>query len=329
MKTTVLILVLFFSFNLYCQERTNDKIVLNNGSIMFGKIEKIKTDAVEFKESASGLTFEKLKVEIRYIQLTNGNFITFGKGGNEIISRQLPELPELPEIIDSSESTARKLLGLNIGYGTLSMKEVNDDLMDSENLFSSYGFKTKSPDDIDGGLYFEGNFKFGTGNFNFGVCGTYIKSNGEFRYSDPSGLFYETYDVSTFEVLGILEILLPINKTNFNFFMQIGGGVGMAETVYEAEFRVYSTPANNFKIKMEVDGKYFSGRIKSGVMLNIKRIILEAGVGYRISNAGELKGTYTEGNQKYEDLPITNINGEPITFDFSGFLITAGISFKL
>lgn len=48
MKTTVLIIVLFFSFNLYCQERTNDKIVLNNGSIMFGKIEKIKTDAVEF-----------------------------------------------------------------------------------------------------------------------------------------------------------------------------------------------------------------------------------------------------------------------------------------
>lgn len=38
----------------------------------------------------------------------------------------------------------------------------------------------------------------------------------------------------------------------------------MAKTVYEAEFRVYSTPGNNFKIKMEVDGKYFSGRIKAG-----------------------------------------------------------------
>ena len=271
MKTTVLIIVLFLSYNLYCQERTNDKIVLNSGSIMFGKIEKIKTDAVEFKESASGLTFEKLKVEIRYIQLTNGNFITFGKEGNEIVSRQLPELPELPEIIDSSESTASYLLGLNIGYGTLSMKEVNDDLMDSENLFSSYGFKTKSPDNIDGGLFFEGNFKFGLGNFNFGVCGNYIKSKGEYRYSDVSGLFYETYDVSTFEVLGILEILLPINKTKFNIFMQIGGGVGMAKTMYEAEFRVYSTPAKNLKVKIDVDGKYFSGRIKKRDTVNYKK----------------------------------------------------------
>ena len=289
MKTTVVIIVLLLSYNLYCQERTNDKVVVNNGSIMFGKIEKIKTDAVEFKESASGLTFEKLKVEIRYIQLTNGNFITFGKGGNEIVSRQLPELQELPEIIDSSESTARNLIGLSIGYGTLSMREVNDDLMESQNIFYAAGFKPKSPDNIDGGLFLEGNFKFGLGNFNFGVCGNYINSKGEFRYSDGGGLFYENYDVSTLEVLGILEILLPINETKLNFFMQIGGGVGMAKVGYDAEFRVYNNPANNFKVRMEVDGKYFSGRIKSGIKLNLKRIILEAGVGYRISNAGELK----------------------------------------
>ena len=329
MKTTVVIIALIFSYNLYCQERTNDKIVLNNGRIMFVKIEKIKTDAVEFKESKSGLIFEKLKVEIRYIQLMNGSFITFDAKGTEIVSKQLPELPELPELCDSSESTLISLLGINIGYGTLSMKEVNDDLLESQHVFYAAGFKPNNPDYIDGGIFFEGNFMLGLGNFNFGVGGNYIQSEGEFRYSDAGGLFYETYDVSTFEVLGLLELLLSINKTKFNFFMQVGVGVGMAKVGYDAEFRDYSTSANNFKVKMDVDGKYFCGRIKSGIKLTIKRIIIEAGVGYRISDAGELKGTYNEGSQKYEDLPITDINGEPITFDFSGFLITAGISLML
>ncbi|MFZ1279982.1 MAG: hypothetical protein WAR59_04040 [Ignavibacteriaceae bacterium] len=326
MKTTVIIVVLFLTYNLYCQEQMQDKIVLTNGKTIVGKIEKIETDFVEFKERKSGLILEKLKVEIRYIQLSSGNFLTFDERGNEIVSEQLPALPGLSY---RSKSTLISLLGLSIGYGTLSMREVNDDLMESQNIFYAAGFKPKGPDNIDGGLFFEGNFKFGLGNFNFGVCGNYINSKGEFRYSDGGGLFYENYDVSTLEVLGILEILLPINETKLNFFMQIGGGVGMAKVGYDAEFRVYNNPANNFKVRMEVDGKYFSGRIKSGIKLNLKRIILEAGVGYRISNAGELKGTYYEGDQKYEDLPITDINREPISFDFSGFLFAAGISLRL
>lgn len=326
MKTTVIIVVLFLSYNLYCQQQTQDKIVLKNGKTMLGKIEKIKTDVVEFKESESELIFEKLKVEISYIQLSSGNFITFDEKGNEKVSEQLPALPGLSI---RSKSTLISLLGLSIGYGTLSMKEVNDDLMESKNYFSSYGFTTTSPSNIDGGLFFEGNVRFSIGNINFGVCGNYIQSKGEFRYSDAGGLYYENYAVSTFEVIGILELHLPINKSNSSFFMQIGGGVSMAKVEYNSEFKVYNNPASYYKVKVDVDGKYFSGRIKSGIKLTLKRIILEAGVGYRISNAGELKGTYYEGGQKYEDLPIMDINREPISFDFSGFLFTVGISLKL
>lgn len=50
MKTTVIIVVLFLTYNLYCQEQMQDKIVLTNGKTIVGKIVKrLELDFVEFK----------------------------------------------------------------------------------------------------------------------------------------------------------------------------------------------------------------------------------------------------------------------------------------
>lgn len=50
---------------------------LRNGQIYLGKVEKIKTDVVEFKEKETGLIYESLKTTIRYIQLATGKILTF------------------------------------------------------------------------------------------------------------------------------------------------------------------------------------------------------------------------------------------------------------
>ena len=50
---------------------------LRNGQVIIGKVEKIKTEIVEFKESETGLIYESAKKDIRYIQLANGKVLTF------------------------------------------------------------------------------------------------------------------------------------------------------------------------------------------------------------------------------------------------------------
>ena len=101
-------------------------------------------------------------------------------------------------------------LGVSVGYGFLSMSEVNDDLQDTENALSSAGINTSDPDKISGGLLIEGSFKYGIGKFNIGVSADYVSSSGNFTYNDYSGSFEENYDVSTTEVLGLIEIIFPI-----------------------------------------------------------------------------------------------------------------------
>jgi hypothetical protein len=50
---------------------------LKDGTVIMGKVEKIKTEVVEFKESETGLIYESNKADIRYIQLANGKILTF------------------------------------------------------------------------------------------------------------------------------------------------------------------------------------------------------------------------------------------------------------
>ncbi|MBK7377922.1 MAG: hypothetical protein IPJ03_02780 [Ignavibacteriales bacterium] len=51
--------------------------------------------------------------------------------------------------------TFAQSIGFNAGYGLLNLKEVNNDLKDTENILSSAGLITSEPDDLNGGLYAE------------------------------------------------------------------------------------------------------------------------------------------------------------------------------
>lgn len=77
MKKSTLLLVLLFAVMSYAQDKVFDKMELKSEKVYLGKVEKIKTDIVEFRESETDLIYEIAKKNIRYIQLANGKILTF------------------------------------------------------------------------------------------------------------------------------------------------------------------------------------------------------------------------------------------------------------
>ena len=220
-------------------------------------------------------------------------------------------------------------IGFSAGYGFLNMNEVNKDLEDSRNLLLSLGVYPSSPVEVTGGLFTEGNFKYDIGNIILGITGNYISSSGNFSYSDNYGSFEHNLDASTIEILALVEILIQKENSSFRPFFQIAGGIGLAKAERLIDYRYYSDPSFNFSIKNTVDGNYFAARMKGGLQIVLQNTILELAVGYRIANAGDLKGDYVDTvdtGASFEDVSVRDSNGNDIEFDYSGFLITGGIS---
>jgi len=77
MKKLIPLFVLLLAVLCNAQTEDLDKMELRNGQVIMGKVEKIKTDMVDFKESETGLIYETAKKDIRYIQLASGKVLTF------------------------------------------------------------------------------------------------------------------------------------------------------------------------------------------------------------------------------------------------------------
>jgi len=231
-------------------------------------------------------------------------------------------------ILLASSLAFSQSIGVSAGYGSLNMDKVNKEMNDVQKLFTDEGAVTSSPDEISGGIFYEGNVKYSINNVNLGISGDYISSSGSFAFADNSGSFNQNYDVSTIEVLLLGELLIPIENSSFQPFIQLAGGIGFATAERTIDVAVYEDPSYNVSAKNSVDGNYFSGRIKAGVGYVLQNIIIEIAGGYRIANAGELKGDYTVNETTLQNTTVNDIRNVAIEFDYSGFIVTAGISYE-
>jgi len=220
-------------------------------------------------------------------------------------------------------------LGVSVGYGFTNMKHVNQDMEDSPDIISSFDEITPSPEDVTGGLFLEGNFKYGIEDYNLGVLAEYISSSGSFSFNNTLGLINKNYDVSTMEILGLFEILIQIEDSPIQPFVQLAGGIGIASAEHSGDFKFYEDSTINYNVKNTVSGNYFASRMKFGLQFVLQNIILEVAVGYRIAKAGELKGDLVENGITFNDMPIQGNWGETVEFNYSGFILTGGISIML
>jgi hypothetical protein len=210
-------------------------------------------------------------------------------------------------------------LGVSAGYGLLNMKDVNDNY---KNWQAENPSDFQSMKEVNNGLFFEGNFKYYLGEYNIGLTGNYIESSGEINL-DLMGIPYtQTLNVSTIELLGLFEPVFSITETKLKLFIQLAGGIGFASAKREDDVTL-----------IDASSSYFAGRIKAGLLYDLKDIILELSLGYRFANAGEMKATVNIPNLGdagiIHDWTWQDIYGNSLKFDYSGLLISAGISFKL
>jgi hypothetical protein len=313
------------------QSERLDKIELGSGKIMLGKVEKIKSNSVEFMENHSNDLYEFKKSEIRYIDLANGEILTFKEFNDTKGVDQAAPSSQTAEVAQDGDLSAGSivLISVGVGYGALKMTDVNDDLNDSQSLLNEVGLNTDDPDLISGGLFLEGSLKFIISQFRIGMAVDYISSSGEYSYSDPSGLYDEKYDVSTIEITALFEIVFANKQSIAKPFLRVNGGIGLASAEHKGDFKIYGSPEFTFNVINNVSGQYFAGRFQGGAQFILNNVILELAVGYRLAEAGELKGDHIENGIKFEDMPVRDINGNGVSFDYSGFLASAGISIWL
>jgi hypothetical protein len=114
MKKLIPLFILFCVVISYAQTENLDKMELRNGQVIVGKVEKIKTETVEFKESETGLIYESAKKDIRYIQLANGKILTFDEEykAAQQNETQPPQQTQQPVVVeqDSGPSTGLIIL---------------------------------------------------------------------------------------------------------------------------------------------------------------------------------------------------------------------------
>jgi hypothetical protein len=111
MNKLLAVFILFIAVTSYAQTDSLDKMELKDGNIIIGKVEKIKTDVVEFKESETGLIYESNKADIRYIQLSSGKVLTFEDYQNP--DNSTPQTTQQPPVViekDDGPSTGLIIL---------------------------------------------------------------------------------------------------------------------------------------------------------------------------------------------------------------------------
>lgn len=110
MKNLILLFALFSVAFCNAQTEDLDKMELRNGQVLMGKVEKIKSDMVDFKEAETDLVYETLKKDIRLIQLANGKILTFEDYQTPVKSETPP--PQQPVIIEKDDGAPVGLIVL-------------------------------------------------------------------------------------------------------------------------------------------------------------------------------------------------------------------------
>lgn len=229
---------------------------------------------------------------------------------------------------DSSKSPIKFMIGLNAGYAGLNMEDVNQDLNDTYDFLRSANINITKPEDVGGGLMLDGALVLNISDFLIGVGASYISGNGNISYSDFTGSIEENYDMQALELMGVVGVILPISEI-VSFDIRGYAGYGRAKVDYLGDIAIFDSPGDSFHDLGEVSGNYFAGRFQGGLNFSVGSIMLTTAVGYRIADAGELKGEVSRNGNSIDDIPISNIRGSGIEFDYSGVFFLGGIGIIL
>ena len=101
----------------------------------------------------------------------------------------------------------------------------------------------------------------------------------------------------------------------------------MATMDYVGEYRDFFNASNDILLIYHLESGFFSWRVLGVAGMMIEMVSLNLTVGYRFADAGLMKGHYTlNGQTSSEDKPFVDFRGHEVMFDYSGVILSAGIS---
>jgi|WetSurMetagenome_2_1015567.scaffolds.fasta_scaffold21568_5 hypothetical protein len=109
MKKLISFFILSFAVICYAQTEDLDKMELKDGKVIIGKVEVIKTDVVDFRESENNLLYETSKKDISYILLSTGKVLTFDVS-NETPQNETQPTQQQPVIVEKDDGPSTGLI---------------------------------------------------------------------------------------------------------------------------------------------------------------------------------------------------------------------------
>lgn len=115
LKKTSIVLFIFCSL-LYAQQKdTLDTVELKSSKTYQGKVLKVTTTTIEFKEALTKLNYEFEKDDIKFVRLADGTTLTFNEraqlvGGDSKQAQSEPPKPETPTQAEQKDNSSMSRL---------------------------------------------------------------------------------------------------------------------------------------------------------------------------------------------------------------------------
>ncbi len=224
-----------------------------------------------------------------------------------------------PQTLSNTFSTT-----VSLGYGGQSLKDINADIMDDEQLLQSFGIPVGF--NTFGGaldLGFELGYHISP-IVSLGACLNYQGNKITDSYSDFSGSLSIERSVNIFNIMGNIGLWLP---TVPGFHFSVGAGIGIGKAGLDLRLADFFDPRNNLQTDGNWNGNGFVAEGFTGYRVHLAPAfnLLFRG-GYRYRNLGQFGGSIQSLQLGNTVGPYQNNAGQPLDFDFSGFYFVTGLS---
>ena len=211
------------------------------------------------------------------------------------------------------------------GYSFVNMQQINSVIREVGTLRQAVDPSGGAPELLSGGFYWDASLMLRMNRFLVGLGVSSMTTSGQTVYNQAFYLSDELHGRVN-EYFLLVGFRIPSEGALF-LDLLAGGGYAMAAMDYMGEYRDFFNASNRILRIHTLESGFFSGRVLGVAGMMIEMVNLNVAVGYRFADAGLMKGQYTiNGQTSSGDEPFLDFRGHEVKFDYSGVILSAGIS---
>ncbi|MBX2992796.1 MAG: hypothetical protein KF749_16720 [Bacteroidetes bacterium] len=211
------------------------------------------------------------------------------------------------------------------GYGFVNMQQINNVIQEVGTIRRVVDSRTREADVLSGGFYWDGSILIRLNRFFAGVGFSSLTVSGQSDYKGAVSLL-DKLSGRTSEYLLLIGVRFPGTERLF-IDLFVGGGYCKAMMDYTGEYHDNFNSSNDILFKQSLAHSFLSVRTFGVAGARYGIVSLRLLVGYRLANAGVMKGRYVlNGQTSTTEEPFVDFRGNEVKWDFSGLLLGGGVS---